>query len=173
MGHLIVARLTQSKDFLVSVRPQYATKILDGQKTVELRRRFPESGSVGATVFIYSSSPIRALVGRAKIKDVQKLSVPEIWKAHSDAACISRKDFYRYFSGVKFGYAITLSAVRPMAHVTAGHLASQFGIVPPQSYRYVEENFLSLIADEQFQASGRYKHSDRARGPSARSSVSG
>jgi predicted transcriptional regulator len=166
-------RLAQPKDFLVSVRPQYAAKILDGEKTVELRRRFPDSGSVGATVFIYSSSPIRAIVGRAKIKDVQKLSVSEIWKAHSDAACISRKDFYRYFSGVKFGFAIMLAAVKPMTRVTASDLESQFGIVPPQSYRYVAKNFLSLIADEQFQAAGRYKHSDRARGPSARSSVAG
>jgi predicted transcriptional regulator len=166
-------RLAQTKDFLVSVRPQYAAKILDGKKTVELRRRFPDSGSVGATVFIYSSSPIRALVGHAKIKDVQKLSVSEIWKEHSDAACISRKDFYRYFSGVKFGFAIMLGAVKPMARVTASDLASQFGIVPPQSYRYVAKNFLSLIADEQFQAAGRYKHSNCARGPSARSSVAG
>ncbi len=165
-------RLTQPKDFLVSVRPQYAAKLLDGKKTVELRRRFPASGSAGATVFIYSSSPIRALVGRAKIKDVQKLSVPEIWKAHADAACISRKDFYRYFSGVKFGFAIMLGAVVPMTLVTASDLESQFGIVPPQSYRYVAKNFLSLIADEQFQAAGGYKHSDRARGSSARSSVS-
>lgn len=164
-------RLAQPKDFLVSVRPQYAAKILGGEKTVELRRRFPDSGSIGATLFIYSSSPIRALVGRVKIKDVQKLSVSEIWKEHSEAACISKKDFYRYFSGVKFGFAIMLGTVHPMPRVTASDLELQFGIVPPQSYRYVAENFLSLMADEQFQAAGRYKHSDRARGPSARSSV--
>jgi predicted transcriptional regulator len=165
--------LEQPKDFLVSVRPQYAAKILDGQKTVELRRRFPDAGSVGATVFIYSSSPVRALVGHARIKDVQRLSVSAIWKEHSDAACVSRKDFDRYFSGVKFGFAIVLGTVKPMTRVTASDLASQFGIVPPQSYRYVAKNFLSLIADEQFQAAGRYKHSNRARGPSARSSVAG
>ena len=166
-------RLGKPKNFLMSVRPQYAALILNGEKTVELRRRFPDIGSVGATVFIYSSSPIRAIVGHTKIKDVQKLSVPEIWKAHSDAACISRKDFYRYFSGIKFGFAIMLGAVKPMVLVTANDLESQFGIVPPQSYRYVAKNFLSLIADEQFQASGRYKHSDRAGGSSARSSIAG
>ena len=170
---LMDTRLAQPRDLLVSVRPQYAAKILEGEKTVELRRRFPYSGSVGATVFIYSSSPIRALIGRAKIKDVQKLSVSEIWKEHSDAACISRKDFYRYFNGVKFGFAIMLGAVKPMIRVTASDLESQFGIVPPQSYRYVAKNFLALIADDQLQAAGRYKHSDRARGPSARSSVAG
>jgi predicted transcriptional regulator len=172
-GHLMDNRPTQPMDFLVSVRPQYAAKILDGEKTVELRRRFPNTGSIGATVFIYSSSPIRALVGSVKIKDVQKLSVSEIWKEHSDAACISRTDFYRYFRGVKFGFAIMLGPVKPMTRVTASDLKLQFGIVPPQSYRYVAKNFLSLIADEQFQAAGRYKHSDRARGPSARSSVAG
>jgi predicted transcriptional regulator len=111
--------LAKPKDFLVSVRPQYAMKILDGEKTVELRRRFPDSHSVGATVFLYSSSPICALVGRAKIRDVQKLSVSELWKEHADAACISRKDFYRYFSGVKFGFAIMLGAVKAMTRVTA------------------------------------------------------
>jgi predicted transcriptional regulator len=166
-------RLAQPKDFLVSVRPKYAAKLLDGEKTVELRRRFPDAGCAGATVFIYSSSPICALVGHAEIKDVRKLGVSALWREHSDAACISRKDFYRYFSGVKFGFAILLGTVKPMTRVTASDLESQFGIVPPQSYRYVAKNFLSLIADEQFQAAGRYKHSDRARGPSARSSVAG
>jgi predicted transcriptional regulator len=166
-------RLAQPRDFLVSVRPKYVAKLLDGEKTVELRRRFPDAGSAGATVFIYSSSPIRALVGHAEIKDVQKLGVSALWREHSDAACISRKDFFRYFSGVKFGFAILLGTVKPMTPVTASDLESQFGIVPPQSYRYVAKNFLSLIADEQFQAAGRYKHSDRARGPSARSSVAG
>ena len=167
------SRLTHPKDFLVSVRPQYAAKILRGEKTVELRRRFPDTGIIGATVYIYSSSPIRALVGRAKIKDVQKLTVTEIWNEHSDAACISRKDLYRYFHGVKFGFAITLSSVKSMARVTASDLKAQFGIVPPQSYRYVPKDFLSLIADDQFQATGRYKHSDRAGGSSARSNVAG
>jgi predicted transcriptional regulator len=166
-------RLARPKDLLVSVRPHYAAKILSGEKTVELRRRFPDSGSVGATVFIYSTSPIRALVGRAEIKDVQKLRISDIWKEHSDAACISRKDFCRYFSDVDFGFAIVLGAVKPMTRVSASDLESQFGIVPPQSYRYVAKNFLSLIADEQFQAAGRHTHSDRTRGPSARSGVAG
>ena len=166
-------RLAQPKDFLVSVRPKYAAKILDGEKTVELRRRFPDAGSAGATLFIYSSSPIRALVGHAKIKYVQKLGVSELWKEHSDAACISRKDFYSYFSGVTFGFAIMLGRVKPMIRVTASDLESQFGIVPPQSYRYLAKNFLSLIANEQLQAVSRHKHSDCARRPAARSSVAG
>jgi predicted transcriptional regulator len=51
------------RDVLVSIRPFYASKILTGHKTVELRRKFPEVGAVGATALIYSSSPVSAVVG--------------------------------------------------------------------------------------------------------------
>ena len=61
------------RDVLMSIRPQYASKILDGRKTVELRRKFPEVGAIGATVLIYSSSPVKAIVGTARIKKVAKL----------------------------------------------------------------------------------------------------
>src|ERR1700732_3698628 len=113
------------QDFLVSIRPQYVAKILAGQKTVELRRRFPESVSVGKTVYIYSTSPVRAVVGCAKIEDVQRLPVSDIWKEYADAACISRRDFLDYFRGTKFGFAILLGAVKAMRNqLTACELES-------------------------------------------------
>ena len=34
------------RDILVSIRPFYATKILNGQKRVGLRRKFPPAGSL-------------------------------------------------------------------------------------------------------------------------------
>jgi predicted transcriptional regulator len=156
------------EDFLVSIRPQYVAKILTGQKTVELRRRFPESVSVGAMAYIYSTSPVRAVVGCAKIKEVQRLTVADIWKEHGEAACISRRDFDNYFSGTKFGFAILLGAVKAMrSHLTACELAAQLGIVPPQSYRYVTKRFISLLGDEPFQITHRYSHSNRAGRPKA------
>jgi predicted transcriptional regulator len=156
------------QDFLVSIRPQYVAKILDGLKTVELRRRFPEPVSVGTKVYIYSTSPVRAVVGCAKIKEVQRLTVADIWKEHADAACISRRDFYDYFSGTKFGFAILLGGVKAMrTHLTASELEAQFGIVPPQSYRYVTKRFNSLLDDGPFQTTHRHSHSNRAGRPEA------
>ena len=160
----------QTKDFLLSVHPEYATKILLGEKTVELRRRLPLDGNVGATMFLYSTSPVRAVVGHAKIERVERLSISEIWTRHADAACIGRKEFKRYFGDVRFGFAIVLRAAKPMlSQVTAEELELQFGIVLPQSYRYVTQLFLSLISDEQLQTVSRYKHSNCARRPAARS----
>ena len=54
----------------------------------------------------------------------------------------------------------------------ATDLVQGFGIVPPQSYRYVDEECIALLSDERFQNSGRYKRSYRTRGPSARSNIS-
>jgi predicted transcriptional regulator len=161
------------RDVLVSIRPHYASKILDGEKTVELRRKFPEVGAIGVTALIYSSSPVRAIVGYARIKHVLKLPVSKIWKEHGAAACISKGEFDAYFSGLRDGFAIVFESVQPLKNLfKAADLEAQFGIVPPQSYRYVGGDCVSLLSDEQFQTSHRHKRRHRARGPSARTGVS-
>jgi predicted transcriptional regulator len=161
-----------ARDLLVSVRPVYASKILDGQKTVELRRKFPHENAAGATALIYSSSPVSAVVGFARIKRVLKLPVAKLWKEYGSAACISKADFNAYFSGVKFGFAIFLESVQTLKmQVKAIDLKSQFGIVPPQSYRYVTNDCSSLMRDEQFQAADRYKYRHRAGRPAARTGI--
>lgn len=152
-----------TRDVLVSVRPQFASKILDGQKTVELRRRFSEVGANGAVIFIYSTSPISAVVGSARINCVLKLPVSKIWKEHGAAACISKPEFDEYFAGLKYGFAILLEGVQRLKkQVTAADLEVQFGIVPPQSYRYVTDKCIASMRDERFQTSYRYKHRNRA-----------
>jgi predicted transcriptional regulator len=161
------------RDVLVSIRPIYVSKILEGQKTVELRRKFPELGATGATAFIYSSSPVRAIVGCARIECVLKLPVSRIWKEHSAAACISRDKFDAYFSGLAFGFAIVFASVKSLKQeVRAADLLEKFGIVPPQSYRYLTEECASLLIDERFQAIDRHKRRDRAGGLSARPAIS-
>jgi predicted transcriptional regulator len=160
------------RDVLVSIRPNYASKILDGDKTVELRRKFPEVGAKGMTALIYSSSPVQAIVGYARIKHVLKLPVSMIWKEHGVAACISKDEFDAYFSGLRDGFAIIFESVQPLKkQFKAIDLQAQFGIVPPQSYRYVTDECVALVSDEQFQTSHRHKRRYRARGPSARTGV--
>jgi predicted transcriptional regulator len=161
-----------ARDILVSVRPSYASKILDGQKTVELRRRFPQLGPAGAGAFIYSSSPVRAVVGYVRIRQVLRLPVSRIWTDYGVAACVSKNELYAYFVGLRYGFAILIDSVRPLkTRVTAVDLEVQFGIVPPQSYRYVNADFVALLSDERLQASHRYKRINRAGGRSARAGV--
>lgn len=153
---------------LFSIRPFYVDKILAGQKTVELRRRFPELGMSGSTAMIYCTSPVKAIVGSAQIRDVIKLPLSRLWKSYGGAACIAKDDFNEYFSGQDQGFAIILTDAKTLkGRLTARDLESEFGIVPPQSYRYLTEECVALLNDVRLQASSRHKHSHSAGGPAA------
>ena len=163
-----------ARGVLVSIRPRYVSRILAGHKTVELRRRFPEAAIIGARALIYSSSPVSAVVGCARIKHVLKLPVSEIWKEHGAEACVSKQEFDAYFAGLRFGFAIFFDCVQELRkHIKANDLEAQFRIVPPQSYRYVTNECLASLSDDQFQTSNRHKRHNRARRRGARSSIAG
>jgi predicted transcriptional regulator len=104
-----------TRDLLVSVHPRHASNILTGEKTVELRRRFPEKRTRGASALIYSTTPVQAIVGVARIKHVLKL--PGIWKEYGAAARVSKSEVEAYFSGLREGYVILPSGKRDRSSV--------------------------------------------------------
>jgi predicted transcriptional regulator len=152
------------RDILVSIRPTYASKILDGHKTVELRRRFPEVSAVGATILIYSTSPVQAIVGYARIKNVLRLPIAQIWEIYGTAACIAAEHFDAYFDGLDYGFAILLEDVKTLnRQFKAAELKNQFGFVPPQSFRYLDEVYTSyLLSDERLQTPYRHERHHRS-----------
>jgi predicted transcriptional regulator len=135
-----------TRDVIFSIRPIHAEKILDGSKTVELRRRFTDGVRPGTLALIYSTSPTSALTGSARIQDVQRLAVPDLWRKHRSGACLQKGEFENYFSGLERGYAIVLAAARPLARpVGLPELRERFGFEPPQSYQYIKPDLRALI----------------------------
>jgi predicted transcriptional regulator len=161
-----------TRDLLVSLHPRHASNILTGEKTVELRRRFPEQHTRGALALIYSTAPVQAIVGVARIKHVLKLPVLRIWKEYGAAACVSKAEINAYFSGLREGCVILLEAAQPLKRqVTIEALYSRFGVVPPQSYRYVTGACVALLSDERIQAPDRHERSHWARRRPTRSGI--
>jgi predicted transcriptional regulator len=149
-----------TRDLLVSLHPRHALNILTGEKTVELRRRFPERHTRGALVLIYSTAPVQAIVGVARIKHVLKLPVSRIWKEYRADACVSKAEIDAYFWGLREGYVILLEAAQPLKRqVTIEDLYSRFGVVPLQSYRYVTGACVALLSDERVQTPDRHERS--------------
>lgn len=148
----MTAMTTPKRDFLVSVRPEYAEKIVEGVKTVELRRRFSDDVEAGAMIFIYSTSPTRAVIGSASIGSVQRLELEDLWFKFGKAACIERDAFDTYFAGREHGYAILLEDVKPVSpSVGAADLHEQFGFVAPQSFMYLKQEYYHLLGHERVQ----------------------
>ena len=67
---------------LLSVHPRFATAILAGSKTVEVRRQ-RVAAPPGTPVLLYATAPTMALVGMARIASVQVASPQEVWSAAS------------------------------------------------------------------------------------------
>jgi len=139
------SQISRSQDVIFSIRPVHAEKILDGSKTVELRRRFT-AVRPGTLALIYSTSPTSALTGSAYIKEVERLAVSDLWEKHRSAACLQRSEFENYFSGLTKGYAIVLSSAKPVERpIALPELRERFGFEPPQSYQYIRPDMRSLV----------------------------
>jgi predicted transcriptional regulator len=159
-------------DILVSIHPVFAGKILAGQKSVELRRRFPVR--TPSRLLIYSCSPVSAVVGFAQIKAVLQLPVGQIWRQYREAACISRKDFDAYFYGLQSGFVVILEGITSISRKLSGRdLQRQFGIVPPQSYRYVSRECAAFFENGRVQAPHRHQRDNRVGRPAARTEIAG
>lgn len=127
----------QEKDVLLSVRPQYANLLVEGVKTVELRRRFPVDLVEGSRCLIYSTSPVQKVIGECKILSVQRLPVPELWEKCALEAMIPWEGFSSYFGGVDHGYAVRMYGhVRYEKEKNLEDVTGQ-NSKAPQSYRYV------------------------------------
>jgi predicted transcriptional regulator len=133
-------------DFVLSIKPEYATKIVDGLKTVELRRRFPYGTVTGARIYVYATAPIQAIIGYATIREVEKSPVEQIWAAYKQVAFIDRKDFEDYYADVDSGYVLVLqNPVRLKTPVSLDVLKSELNFTPPQSFTYADDAFRRLI----------------------------
>lgn len=137
------------RDVVLSIKPVYSERILEGRKTVELRRRFPVSAPNGTLAYIYSTSPVKAMVGTASIRDVLKLPVEQIWKEFESTAFIEKPLFDKYFEGLDHGYALVFGDVKSFSRPLPLHeLREKFGFEPPQSFLYAKRDLRKALQDE-------------------------
>jgi len=127
------------RDLVLSIKPQYADPIFSGLKTIELRRRFPIDVPSGTFAFIYTTSPTRAMTGFAEIDGVERIGIEKIWRQYSKAACISKKSFDDYFSGLSEGFAINFRNPKRLERsLNLTELRERFDFEPPQSFLYAK-----------------------------------
>lgn len=137
------------RDIVLSIKPVYSEKILSGQKTIELRRRFPVAAPHGTLAYIYSSSPIKAIVGTASIRDVLKLPVEQLWAEFENTAFIERPLFDKYFEGLDYGFALVFGDVKSFTRPLPLHeLREKFGFEPPQSFLYAKHDLRRALQGE-------------------------
>lgn len=127
---------------LLSIRPDYVSKILDGTKKFEYRRRIFSRLDV-TSVIVYCTKPIGKIVAEFDIRCVLKDSPEEIWRGTRHASGISREFFDCYFAGRETAYALSIGRIRRFPEpIFPQDVFVNF--TPPQSYYYIfSEKLLS------------------------------
>lgn len=124
------------KRILLSIRPEYAGRIIAKTKLVEIRRRFLEKWA-GSRAVLYASSPLKALVGEATIASVTSGPPADIWKQFGANAGCTLAEFQTYVGSASKISAIELDHVvpyrEPIGLAQASYLVRE-DLTPPQSF---------------------------------------
>lgn len=119
---------------LLSIKPEFANKIFDGSKKFEFRRSIFKNNKV-KTVVVYASAPVSKVIGEFDIEQVHKMELNKLWNETKKSSGIT-KDFYDlYFTGKEEGFAIQVK--NPRLYNKAKNLKEEYGMVPPQSFAYL------------------------------------
>lgn len=136
-----------SRALLISIRPRFANAILDGSKTIELRRTMPTLPP-GALALIYSSSPAKALIGWATVEEILQATPNALWKVHQDSTGVTSDEFNEYFAGKSDAFGLRLSAVRRADNEVSLAALRAHGLEPPQSWRYIATDLAEALRKE-------------------------
>jgi len=128
----------------MSIHPQFASRILAGEKLVEFRRRPP--AKTITHIVIYATSPVKGVVGVAEVERLHRDSPHRLWAEFGEVGGIARADFFRYFAGTDEGFAYV---VRRTWSCNAPLPLGREGLPPtaPQAFRYVNSRALDAVLE--------------------------
>jgi predicted transcriptional regulator len=121
-------------------------RLLDGSKTVEIRRR-PWNVPDGTVVLLYASRDVKGIVGSVVVASTETDTPRRLWGRVSSHVGISRAEYYDYLAGAPTATAISVESVRRLeAPIALDELRQRYpAFVVPQSFRFVEDMEISQM----------------------------
>lgn len=121
---------------LLSIKPQYAQRIFDGEKKYEYRRSLFKRENID-TVVVYVTKPVGKVIGEFEIDNVLKGNPNSIWEQTKLYAGIDENAYIEYFSDRETGFAIVIKKTkiykRPLELAELNPKIKY----PPQSFMYL------------------------------------
>lgn len=121
---------------LLSIKPEFAERILSGEKRFEFRRVVPKQPV--DRVCIYASSPVCRIVGEFCVRRVLTASPARLWRLTRQHAGISKAYFDLYFDSCEDAHAFEVADARRYTQpIDPRQLDHTFR--PPQSFMYADK----------------------------------
>lgn len=126
----------------MSIHPNYAEAILDGTKLVEFRKR-PLAADV-TTVVVYSTAPVRRIVGEFQIRQTLVGDPRDLWERVGHVGGIEEHAYFAYYGQSAVAAGLTVAGPRRYRRPVA---LDELDWQPtaPQSYSYLDEHQLQVI----------------------------
>jgi len=123
-------------NIILPIHPKHVKNILDGNKIVEVRRVCPKKLNLGDKVLIYSTVPVKQVIGSFTVTNIIEQPINELWRSTKSSVCIEHTEFDKYFKGKTKGCGIFFCNALPFPNPIT---LEQIGIqAPPQGFQYIE-----------------------------------
>lgn len=129
---------------ILSIKPKYADKILDGTKTIELRKSLPKKVGKGSPLLIYVTTPEKSIQAICEIDSIIDSTPNDLWEIVKESAGISKVEYNKYYNKNKRASAIFLRNIeRFEVPIDLTQIRSKIpNFSPPQTFKYV--SFLDI-----------------------------
>lgn len=140
--------ITKRKFLFLAIKPEFAKKILNKEKTIELRKQRPNI-HIGDYVIIYASSPIKSVLGYGRVKSIIVCTPDEMWETHKGEIGVDQHRFYSYYDCHNKSVGIEIERVRSISALTLKALQTiDSTFRPPQGFRYVSNEQINQVIEK-------------------------
>ena len=121
---------------LLSINPQHVANIVQGKKCYEYRKKACKRKV--DKIVIYSTSPVKQIIGEVEVLDTLEMDKEELWKLTKEQSGITKRFYNAYYSGKTTAVAYKLGAV---LEYETPQLLTEIGVkVAPQSFMYLPDD---------------------------------
>ena len=120
------------RTILMSIKPEYANKILDGIKKYEYRTNKAKNVK---KIVIYATSPIKKVIGEVEVKNILEDTPNNIWNKTKDFSGARKESFDNYFKNKSKAIAYQLG--KTTRYIKPKELKDLGINFIPQSYIYI------------------------------------
>ncbi len=128
-------------DVLLSIKPRFVEAIMDGRKKYEFRKNKFSKKDINC-IYIYSTAPIKKIIGIFKINNIIEDCPTALWDQLKDDAGISEDEFFDYFRNKQKGFALEIKEVERFENPVDPKIIFP-NFVPPQSFCYINSCFMA------------------------------
>jgi predicted transcriptional regulator len=134
---------------LLSLHLQHSQNILNGKKTIELRKTSPQHYKhQGITlpkftqILIYETKPTAAIVGLTTPTEILEHTCSE-WHEFTSELCLSVSEIEEYLGGY-CGWGIKVENPQLITSIPLSKMRD-LNITPPQGYRYLSDELVEQL----------------------------